>query len=265
VWISYLTHHWCCVTALIGLGLLWEKSSRFKIHEHMDNSATKEREEFLSIAEAYIDQHLYKEALHIAESWLRRFPIDADAHIIRCHALLRMGNLEKVNEILDDVENTVLQLSRIYNCVGDLCLKGGLTREAIKFYQKFVSLNPDSPIVKDVSEKINALISIVDVSTRINQNIYNSIDHVASDFYTTTLSELYMTQGHINMAADVLSEILRREPENELIADRLKDIKAMQNDIMKEDTSLRTAHNEGMIQELTRWLKNIDRLRSYAP
>ena len=68
----------------------------------MDNSAIKERETFLSIAEAYIDRSLYEEALHIAESWLRRFPIDADAHIIRCHALLRMGNLEKVNEILDD-------------------------------------------------------------------------------------------------------------------------------------------------------------------
>lgn len=260
-----MTHYGCCVTALSGLGLLWEKSSRFKIHEHMDNSAIKEREEFLSRAEAYIDQNLYKEALHIAESWLRRFPIDADAHIIRCHALLRMGNLEKVNEILDDVENTVLQLSRIYNRIGDLCLKGGLTREAIKFYQKFVSLNPDSPVTKDVSEKINALISIVDASTRINENIYDNIDHVPSDFYTTTLEELYMTRGHIDMAADVLSEILRREPENELVAARLRDIKAMQNDRMREETHLRISQNEEVIQELTRWLKNVDRLKSYAP
>ena len=104
----------------------------------MESNAVKERESFLSRAEAYIDRNLYKEALLLAESWLGRFPTDADAHIIRCHALLRMGNLEKVHEILNDVEKMVLQLSRIYNCVGDLCLKGGLTREAIKFYQKFV-------------------------------------------------------------------------------------------------------------------------------
>lgn len=260
-----MTRHGCYVTALSGLGLLWEKSSRFKIHEHMDNSAIRERETFLSRAEAYIDRNLYKEALHIAESWLRRFPIDADAHIIRCHALLRMGNLEKVNEILDDVEDMVLQLSRIYNRVGDLCLQGGLTREAIKFYQKFVSLNPDSPITKDVSEKISALISIVDASTRINENAYINTDDVASDFYTTTLEELYMTRGHIDMAADVLSEILRREPENELVAARLRDIRAMQDDRTKEETSIRISQNEKVIQELTRWLKNIDRLKSYAP
>ncbi len=155
-------------------------------------------------------------------------------------------------------------MSRIYNRVGDLCLKGGLTREAIKFYQKFVSLNPDSPATKDVSEKINALISIVDASTRINEDIYDNIDHVPSDFYTTTLEELYMTQGHIDMAADVLSEILRREPENELVAARLREIRAMQNDRMKGETHLHISQNEGVIQELTRWLKNIDRLKSYA-
>ena len=260
-----MTHHGCCVTALSGLGLLWEKSSRFKIHEHMDNSAIKERESFLSRAEAYIDRNLYKEALLIAESWLGRFPIDADAHIIRCHALLRMGNLEKVHEILDDVENMVRQLSRIYNRVGDLCLQGGLTREAIKFYQKFVSLNPESPIAKDVSEKISALISIVNSSTRINQNEYNDTDHVASDFYTTTLDELYMTQGHIDMAADVLSEILRREPENELVAARLRDIRAMQDDRIRGEASICISQNEKVVQELKRWLKNIDRLKSYVP
>ena len=257
-----MTHHGCCVTALSGLGLLWEKSSRFKIHEHMDNSAIKEREMFLSKAEAYIDRNLYKEALHIAEAWLSRFPIDADAHIIRCHALLRMGNLEKVNEILDDVEDMVLQLSRIYNRVGDLCLKGGLTREAIKFYQKFVSLNPDSPVTKDVSEKISALISIVDASARISENVYDNADHVASDFYTTTLEELYMTRGHIDMAADVLTEILRREPENELVAARLRDIRAMQDDRIREESSLSVSQNDKVIQELTRWLKNIDTFKS---
>ena|GEM_PF-144164 len=260
-----MTHHRCCVTALSGLGLLWEKSSRFKIHKHMDNSAIKERESFLSKAEAYIDRNLYKEAMQIAESWLDRFPTDADAHIIRCHALLRMGNLEKVHEILNDVENMVLQLSRIYNRVGDLCLKGGLTREAIKFYQKFVSLNPESPITKDVSEKISALISIVDASSRINQKEYSDSDHVASDFYTTTLDELYMTRGHIDMAADVLTEILRREPDNELVAARLKEIRAMQDDRIRGETSILISQNEKVVQELTRWLKNIDRLKSYAP
>ena len=98
----------------------------------MDDTATKEREEFLSIAEAYIDKNLYKDAAHIAESWLKRYPIDADANIIRCHALLKMGNLEKVNEVLDDLEAKVLELSRIYHQVGDLCLDAGREKNIVQ-------------------------------------------------------------------------------------------------------------------------------------
>jgi len=231
----------------------------------MDKGALREREELLSIAEAYIEQNLYKQALHIAESWLTRYPIDADANIVRCHALLKMGELEKVNEILKDVENTVLQLSRIYNRVGDLCMDGGLTQEAIKYYRKFISLNPESPIAKDTSEKINTLVSAVDGSyNRSDEDRYSNIDYVASDFYTLTLSELYITQGHLDMAYDVLSEILKRDPGNQLVANKLKDVRAMINEGKKKEESSHLRKDEDVIQELTRWLKNIDRLKRYA-
>jgi hypothetical protein len=63
------------------------------------------------------------------------------------------------------------------------------------------------------------------------------------------------------MALNVLREILKREPENKMVADRLNDVMAMQNDGIREKTSF---INEGVIRELTRWLENIDRLRSHA-
>ena len=233
--------------------------------DHINNSTFKEREEFLSLARTYIDQSLYKEALRIAESWLKRYPIDADAHIILCHALLKTGNIDKVHEILDNVEKAVLQLSRIYTRVGDLCLSGGLIQEAIKFYGKFIALNPNSPLAKNLSEKINALVSVADgTSTGNDEIVYSNIDNAALDFYTTTLAELYITQGHADMAADVLSGILKRDPQNELVANRLKDVRALLTGGGREEKSLPVSHNEEVIQELTRWLKNIDRLKHYA-
>jgi tetratricopeptide (TPR) repeat protein len=233
--------------------------------DHINSSIIKEREAFLSLAGAYIDQSLYKEALDMAELWLKKYPIDADAHIIRCHALLKLGNLERVHEILDNVENMVLQLSRIYNRVGDLCLSGGLMQEAIKFYRKFISLNPDSPLTRDLSEKINSLISeTYKTSTGSDEVVHNNIEHVASDFYTTTLAELYISQGHADMAADVLSGILKRDPQNKLAANRLKDVMALLNGRTREEQPLPVSHNETAIRELTRWLKNIDRLKHYA-
>ncbi|MEN6317793.1 MAG: hypothetical protein ABFD82_03410 [Syntrophaceae bacterium] len=232
---------------------------------HINSNMTTEREEFLSLARAYINQNLHKEAMVLAESWLKNYPIDADAHIILCHALLKMGNIERVHEILDNLENMVLQLSRIYNRVGDLCLSGGLVQEAIKFYRKFTSLNPGSPLAKDLSEKIDSLISGTSGTSIGSEDvIHSTIENVPSDFYTTTLAELYITQGHADMAADVLSSILKKDPHNVLVANRLKEVGALLNGGIQEDQSLSASHNEGVIKELTRWLKNIDRVKHYA-
>jgi tetratricopeptide (TPR) repeat protein len=231
----------------------------------MEDIANKEREEFLSIAEAYIDMNLYKEAAHVAKSWLKRYPIDADANIIHCHALLKMGHIEKVSEVLDDLETKVLELSRIYHRVGDLCLDAGLTKEAMKFYRKFISLNPAVSSAKEVYKKVNALAATMDdASAEIDADAYNNADRVAPDFYTTTLAELYIRQGHLDMALDVLGEILKREPENRMAADRLNDVMAMKHDGIREKTSLLMEQNEVVIRELTKWLENIYRSRSHA-
>ena len=231
----------------------------------MDDIANKEREEFLSVAEAYINKNLYEEASHIAESWLKRYPIDADANIIRCHALLRMGNLEKVGELLNDLEAKVLELSRIYHRVGDLCLDAGLTKEAMKFYRKFISLNPAVSSAKEVYKKVNALAATMDdASAESDADAYNNAARVAPDFYTTTLAELYIRQGHLDVALDVLGEILKREPENRMVADRLNDVMAMKHDGIREKTSLLMEQNEVVIRELTKWLENIYRSRSHA-
>ena len=60
---------------------------------------------------------------------------------------MRLGKLEEATAVIDDVEKTVLGLSRIYACMGDICFKGGLNQEAVKFYHRFIALNPDSDLV----------------------------------------------------------------------------------------------------------------------
>jgi tetratricopeptide (TPR) repeat protein len=176
-----------------------------------------------------------------------------------------MGNLEKVGDLLNDLEAKVLELSRIYHRVGDLCLDAGLTKEAMKFYRKFISLNPAVSSAKEVYKKVNALAATMgDASAEIDADAYNNADRVAPDFYTTTLAELYIRQGHLDMALDVLGEILKREPENRMAADRLNDVMAMKHDGIREKTSLLMEQNEVVIRELTKWLENIYRSRSHA-
>jgi tetratricopeptide (TPR) repeat protein len=173
-----------------------------------------------------------------------------------------MGRLEEVSEVLHDLETKVLELSRIYHHVGDLCLNAGLTKEAIKFYRKFIFLNPTVASAKGVYEKVNDLAAHIDESAAPGDaDTHSHTDHVAPDFCTTTLAELYIRQDHLDMALNVLREILKREPENKMVADRLNDVMAMQHDGIREKTSF---NNEVVIRELARWLENIDRLRSHA-
>lgn len=217
----------------------------------MHDKDVKEKAEFLSMGQACLDQSLYKEALDLAESWLKQYPIDADANIIYCHALVKMGRLERLEEVLGGVEEAILQLSRVYSLMGDLCLEGGLTREAIRCYGKFISINPESHDAEKVSLKLRKLTLTSDESS--DEKEPEHLDHisdVAPDFHTVTLAELYIRQGHLRMAADVLNEILKIDSNDLTAARRFTEVKGMMKDEERK---------EEVVRELTRWLKNIDR------
>jgi tetratricopeptide (TPR) repeat protein len=211
---------------------------------------------FLLTAQAYLDQGFYKKALELAESWLKQCPMDADANIVYCHALMKTGKLDRVKEVLQGVENTILQLSQVYAFMGDICLEGGLAGEAVRFYRKFISINPESADAKSLSKKLRELAPAPDGS-KDGMDIEQEelIDHVASDFYTVTLAELYIRQGYHQMAADVLNEILKKEPENRAAMEKLENVNMFLNEKKRK---------EEVVRELNRWLNNIDRIRHYV-
>jgi tetratricopeptide (TPR) repeat protein len=223
-----------------------------KIQGDMNDKDKNEKTAFLSMARTYLEQGLYKEALDLSESWLKQYPMDADTNIIYCHALVKMGKLDKLEEVLGSVENAILQLSRVYSLIGDLCLEGGLTREAIRCYQKFISINPGSSDAEKVSSKLRMLTSTPDdPSDETEGEHHDQISDVAPDFHTLTLAELYIRQGHLQMAADVLNEILKNDTGDSAAARRFNEVKHLMKD--KEC-------KEKVVQELSQWLKNIDRM-----
>jgi len=220
----------------------------------------KEKAGFLSATQAYLDKGFYQEALDLAEDWLKRYPGDAEANIVCCHAWMRMGKLDRVDELLNGVQATILKLSRIYSFMGDICLESGLSLEAIRFFRKFLSINPESNEADAVSKKLRFLTSEAAETPLLSvddepEESDDEIGDVASDFHTITLADLYVKQGHLQMAVDVLREILRKDADNHQAADRLQEVMAMM------ETGKRS---EGMIQELTRWLQNIHRMGCHA-
>ena len=90
---------------------------------------------------------------------------------------------------------------------------------------------------------------------------YDNIGYIAPDFHTMTLAELYIRQGHLEIAADILEKILKRDAGNQKAAEKLHDVRAMLSDRTGNGYS-RGRHSE-VIKELTRWLKNIEKIREY--
>ena len=226
----------------------------------MSNSAPKERDAFLARAEACLEQGLYQMAQDLAQDWLNRFPGDTEGMIVACHAWTKMGRLDKVMEMLREVDGMLFELSRIYARMGDVCQRSGMSREAATFYRKFIALNPDAPVNKEISQKLAELVGAAGEGILPPEDADEQ--NVVSGFQTVTMAELYLKQGHLDMAENLLQEILAKDPCNTAALSALERVKSLLNNRDGKMRSLR--QRTALIDELGRWLKNIDGAGSHA-
>jgi tetratricopeptide (TPR) repeat protein len=223
--------------------------------------------------EALLEQRMFDLAQELAVERLVRLPDDVDARIAMCRVWTRMGKLEQVEEILQEVEKRINDWSRLHAAMGDICRESGLKKEAVRFYRRFLVLNPQGTPHATVLEKLDLL---MDAGADAllpdeDQDHYEDISAIAPDFHTMTLAELYLRQDQPDMARNVLNEILRREPHHREAAARLREIDNRQT-APQSDPDRQTAPqsdpdrqtHERVLQELSRWLDNIGRIRGYA-
>ena len=226
----------------------------------MNEIMLSEKEDFLSKADSCLDQGLYNRAQDLAMDWLSRFPGDAEARIIACHACTRMGKLDKVNNILREVDETILGMSRIYARMGDICRQSGLNQEAITFYRKFVTINPNAPLTSEVEEKLASLLNFPEETGLSLPDDGRLPKHPVPSLQTVTMAELYLKQGHPDMAIEVLEAILGKDESNQRAQILLKNIRKGM-DVPPERPGRKSIE---VIRELKRWLTNIQRIRSHA-
>lgn len=231
----------------------------------MEGEIAEEKREIFSIAERYLEQKFYGEALHLAESWLKRFPFDTDAVILRCRALLKLGKLKEVQEILNDVDSKINQLSRVYHCVGDICREAGLHSEAGRFYRKFILHSEDHEEVERVREKLQILEAAMPSLREVEEGeVYSDLGALTPDFYTLTLADLYIGQGHYDLALQVLREILKKDEKNLYVAEKIAYVQSMMQGKERNEEMGIEKRKEEVIQKLSRWLANAERMRTHA-
>ncbi|TSA51947.1 MAG: hypothetical protein D4R45_07790 [Planctomycetaceae bacterium] len=234
-----------------------DNANSIKVQKNVNSGNLQGRKEFLVEAEAHLEQGLPDRAISLAEERLNRFPGDVDARIILSSSLIKNGKTDEALKVLKSVEDDIIKWSSIFECLGDIYQERGIIEKSIKYYQSFVSLNPDPMITKDVYAKLDCLTSSTIQDDLIPEELDDSIEHVSPDFYTITLAELYKKQGHLETASKILKGILKAAPGNIKAAEMLNDLKAtLEAEKSKAPSEQKQA---SVINELNRWLKNLKR------
>lgn len=219
----------------------------------------QERKLFLLQTEAYIDQKQYETVLDLAQSRLKRIPGDLDARIVSCRVWLLQGRLDEVRDMLLEMDEILAGLSQIYACMGDICMKKGMKDPAETFYRKSMVLNPGATPAPDISERLKGIEDLHETGMETDADGEAEEDkQIPADFQTVTLAELYIRQGHLRMAEEVLQKIVGRDLQNETASGLLREVREQ---ILREASAQQYA---GVVAELSRWMDNIGRLRGHA-
>jgi tetratricopeptide (TPR) repeat protein len=215
---------------------------------------------FLSQAENLLKQNLLSEALILAEEQRRCSPLDVEAHVIVGNILIRMGELDKARDMLMEVEQIISGLSFVYARMADIYRGKGLKSDAAFCYRKFMSLNPISEQAAEVAKKLALLEQQESDAFGIDDSGIENIPK--PEFFKITLAELYIKQGHLQMAREVLGEIIKREPGNINAAAKLDSVKAAMSKVGTVSDEHDRSNN--LVNTLSCWLENIDRLSAHA-
>lgn len=195
-----------------------------------------------------------EELLLLAQDRLKQYPADAEALGFYCEALIRMRRIGDLRTVLDQVTGFISSLNLVYERAGDACREKGFHQEAAACYERFLALRPDPEKAAEIIGKM-AFLEQQDVMSEIENNHFTPQE----DFFTLTMAQLYIDQGHLQDAEVILEEILVREPHNEQASNLLRRLKSSSSD-QKENVS-KVDH---LIQTLSSWLENIERLKINA-
>jgi len=213
---------------------------------------------FLAEAKILLQQNKHLEALALAQARLRQLPCDVDAHVVAAHAFIAMKNTDESENILKTVEDLITDLSSFYTRVGDIYREKGFFHNAANCYKKYISLNPGSEKTKEVVDKIVLLEQEEPMLAEIDEA--DDAGKSEPEFYTVTLADLYIRQGHFSMAAEILEKIINNEPANEIAKSKLDTVNTAM--ALQASAKADAAQADFLIDIMTRWLENINRLKN---
>ena len=218
-----------------------------------------DRDAWILKIDRFLQGGAFEEALDLATERLRIHPDDVEAVMVICQSWLGQHNLAEAEKALAGLERTTFRMASLYKLFGDACLKEDRQRDAIVYFQKGLALMPEAFTSPQLSQIMADAVGALKDRASIHEPRREE-PAVETDFYTMTMADLYVKQGHLKSAVDVLEAIQRREPDNAAVGRRLRDVKALMAD---QSPVPPETEPSAVVSELSRWLKNVNKMKRY--
>ncbi len=174
------------------------------------------------------------EAIEICRRGLLIHPEYASGHVVLGKCLYDSSKFEEAEESFEyvlglDPENLVAlkYLGLILSAKGD-------QSKAAAFFNRILELDPENKEILEKTveledledEEILDLKPIVEDGFEGNEiNLHSTGDAATSDeLATVTLADIFASQGYKAKAAKIFKEVLNKDPENEIIREKLKEL-----------------------------------------
>ena len=232
----------------------------------MDTCGAQDSDRFLQAADLFLTGRQFEKALDLSRERLEQFPGDPAAVMVAFQAWLGLDDLEEAQAAFTALDRVLLRLAGLYRALGEACLRKERDREAIAYFHKGLQLLPDAVAVHHLLRIGTTTVDAVGDEGAEEERAGDE-RAVSPDFYTITMADLYERQGHLELAAEVLEAIGQKEPHNEEVRRRLANLQAVMNRQTEMPSVVESfpGTQAAVVEELSRWLKNLERLKPHQP
>jgi tetratricopeptide (TPR) repeat protein len=195
-----------------------------------------------------LNQGLFREAMSMARERISLYPGDADARMMYGLVLGRVGRDREAQAVFETVMEDLAAWAPAFEFMGDIARELKDAGRARSAYQTLLTLSADAATKGRLIKKLEALGAEDDFDQT------QRMKGLSSEFQTMTMAELYIRQGHLDRAGQILRQIVQDHPEDRKARERLQEI----DDLLstgQPDAALRLP--EAVIEELSRWLTRL--------
>lgn len=172
-----------------------------------------------SVAQSRLVEGRYADAIHLCKQGLARLPEHLSGRMIYALAVYGSGQMHAAREQVRKVLELDPEHLGALKLLGDIDYREGNVPSALAHYRRVLEIDPHCTGLKSLLPQTE--ISSPKLTLKRPTEKKETVDRSVSSripFFTETMGDLYLSQGHSRLAAEVFKKLLEQEPSDRLQA-----------------------------------------------